>query len=82
MNAMKTKPSRLIILIRAFRSEPSEFISHKLLCFTIFSWLVLALETLSAPYSAKSNDVRILPHHDWIVERLELQVSPCPSIPS
>ena len=82
MNTMKTKLSHLIILIRAFRGEASDFISHKLLCFTIFSWLVLALEALSAPHSAKSNDVRILPHHDWTVERLDLQVSPCPSIPS
>jgi hypothetical protein len=72
----------LIILIRVFRDDPSDIISHKLLCFTILSWLVLALETLSAPHSAKSSDVRILPHHDWVVERLNLQVSPCPSIPS
>jgi hypothetical protein len=82
MNATKTKLNQLITMMWAFISEPSDFISHKLFCVTIFSWLVLALEALSAPHSAKSNDVRILPHHDWIVECLNLQVSPCPSIPS
>jgi hypothetical protein len=39
-NTMKTKLSHLIILIWAFRSEASDFLSHKLFCVTIFSWLV------------------------------------------
>ena len=40
MNAMKIRLSILIILIWAFRSEPSDFISDKLMCVTIFSWFV------------------------------------------
>jgi hypothetical protein len=40
MNTMKTMLSQIDILLCAFRSEPGEFILHKELLVTIFSWLV------------------------------------------